>query len=78
MQLKGPLASKKSSDCDHTMDAFTSFAISQGLRLQELTMPAAATPNEVLRRFYIVLDLAERDKGLLFHSFDKRVCGMCS
>jgi hypothetical protein len=60
------------------MDAFTSFAISQGLRLKELTMPAAATPVEVLRRFYIVLDLAEKDKGLLFYSFDNRVCGMCS
>ena len=61
-----------------TMDAFTSFAISQGLRLKELTMPAAATPYEVLRRFYIVLDLAEKDKGLIFYSFDYRVCGMCS
>ena len=60
------------------MDAFTSFANSLGLRLKELTMPAAATPDEVLRRFYIVLDLAEKDKGLLFYSFDYRVCGMCS
>jgi hypothetical protein len=41
-------------------------------------MPARATPDEVLRRFYIVLDLAKKDKGLLFYSFDSRVCGMCS
>ena len=60
------------------MDAFTSFAISQGLRLKELTIPATATPDEVLRRFYIVLELAEKAKGLLFYSFDYRVCGMCS
>ena len=60
------------------LDAFTSFAISQGLRLKELMMPARATPDEVLRRFYIVLDLAKKDKGLLFYSFDSRVCGMCS
>jgi hypothetical protein len=60
------------------LDAFTSFAISQGLRLKELMMPARATPDEVLRRFYIVLDLAKKDKGLLFYCFDSRVCGMCS
>ena len=78
MQLKGPLASKKSSDLQHTMDAFTSVASSFGLRLKELTIPAAATPDEVLRRFCIVLNLAEKDKGLLFYSFDNRVCGMCS
>jgi hypothetical protein len=62
-QLKGPLASKKSSDLQHTMDAFTSVASSFGLRLKELKMPAAATPDEVLRRFYNVLDLAEKDQG---------------
>ena len=60
------------------MEAFTNFASSQGLRLKELTVPAAATPDEVLRRFYIMLDLAEKDKGLLFYSYDNRVCGMCS
>ena len=60
------------------MEAFTNFASSQGLRLKELTIPAAATPDEVLRRSYIVLDLAESDKSLLFYSFDNRVCGMCA
>jgi hypothetical protein len=78
MQLKGPLASKKSSDLQHTMDAFTSVASSFGLRQKEVTMPAAATPGEVLRRFYIVLDLGESDKSILFYSFDHRVCGMCA
>ena len=62
----------------YTMEAFTTFASSLGLTLKELTIPAVATPDEVLRRFYIVLDLAESDKGLLFYSFDNRVCGMCS
>jgi hypothetical protein len=45
------------------MEAFTNFASSLGLRLKELTVPAAATPDEVLRRFYTVLDFGRKRQG---------------
>ena len=60
------------------MEAFTTFAMSQGLRVKEFTVPAAATPIEVLRRFNIVLDLAENDKSIIFYSFNNKVFGLCS